>query len=142
MDMDFVNNTTDNDFDILISENPLGVTGNKLLANIFEITFLTNSSDAVLSNGYGGNGLNIIGNNYNSNDTQSTSALIKIALDNTVRSMREDQDETLSPATELIESAEIISIIQDGDKVDVSIKIIPVEYESASFDNLNVVIPL
>ena len=116
MDINFVNNISQEDFDITITENPLSATGNKLLANIFEITFLTDTSDTALSNGYGGNGLNIIGSNYNSNDTQSTSALVKIALDNTVRAMREDQDETLSPATELLESAEIISIYQMGIK--------------------------
>lgn len=131
-------------FEISMGQNPLAATGNKLLANIFEVTFMTNISQSLLSNGYGGDGVETISMAFNPNDIESMSALIKIAVDNTVSVMKNDQDQygTKIPATERIVSAEIIKVEKVSDRVYATIKITPEEYENISSDNLLVVFPL
>ena len=141
-DINFAN-TVDSNGDYVISsqDGMVYASGNKLLANMFEITFLTNKSDSVLISD-GGNGFKIIGNNYNGGDLQSMAALVKITIDNTMKALLADQLESNSLNTEKIESAELTDIYNENDHVTIVIKITPIEFDKGTFNNLNVVIPL
>jgi len=143
-DIGFNNNIADDGFFISIGVDPLRVSGNKLLANIFEITFLTNINEALLSNGYGGNGINTVGIGYDANDTQSLSALVKIAIDNTVSVMIPDQAQygNLIDPTEKLLSASIDSVEKDGDRVFVKINVTPEAFDDPTDDTIIVALPL
>ena len=143
-DISFINIITGSGFSTNIGINPKAVTGNQLLANIFEITFMTNITDSLLSNGHGGNAINTISKGYNTNDLQSLSAMVKIAIDETVSVMTEDQDKygSLIPNTEKLQSASLQTITKVSDQVSITIKIIPEEYEVQTVDSLLVVLPL
>ena len=139
-----LNSSSEGGFYVNTGSNPRVVTGNRLLVNIFEITFMTSVNQSLLSDGYGGNGLYTISLGFDPNDIQSISAVIQIACDNTVSSMKVDQANFGSevPLTERISSASIQSITKNLDIVEATIKIVPEEYETIFRDNLLVVFPL
>ena len=143
-DIQFKNNITSQDFSVSIGIDPVRVSGNRLLANIFEITFLTNINEALLSNGFGGNGINTVGIGYDTNDLQSLSALIKISIDNTVAVMLPDQAQygNLIDPTEKLVSANIESVTKEEDRVFVRIRIVPEQYDTPGDENLMVALPL
>ena len=131
MDIAFSNVMLNGVFSVNIGANPISVSGNALVANIFEITFMTNLNDSLMSFGYGGDGVNTIKMAYDSNDPQSIAAMVKIAMDNTVSAMIADQAANPKdiPTTEQIDSASLVSITKVDDQVRVIMKIIPVEWE-------------
>ena len=143
-DINFTNRIDSEGFRTEIGVDPTMASGNKLLANIFEITFLTNINESLLANGYGGNGINTLGVTINNNDIQSISAMIKIAIDNTVAVMIPDQSQygDLIDPTERIVSADIKSIEKISENVSVDINIVPEQYEAASEGTLFVSLPL
>jgi intracellular sulfur oxidation DsrE/DsrF family protein len=134
MDINFNNIlTVDGDFLIRIDDIPIKVEGNRALANIFEITFLTNVNDSLMSYGYGGDGVGTVSKSYDPNDLQSIAAAIKVACDNTVTAMQIDQSfDTSIVATEKIVSARVMTVTKTSDRVSVSIDIIPEEYDSGT----------
>lgn len=131
MDINFTNiRTGDGDFFVRIDDIPTIAVGNKVLANIFEITFMTNTNDSLMSYGYGGDGVGTVSNSYDPNDLQSIAAAIKVACDNTVDAMKVDQAyDSNTPATEKIVSARVVNVTKNSDAVLVSIDIIPEEYD-------------
>lgn len=131
MDINYNNVVDQNGFSVRIDDIPTSVSGNKSLANIFEITFLTNMNDALMSYGYAGDGSGTISRSYDPNDLQSIAAAVKVASDNTVSVMQIDQasDSTI-PATEKIVAAKVINVNKTVDTVYVSINITPEEYDN------------
>ena len=131
MDINFDNVRVGGEFSIKIDDIPIAATGNKLLANIFEITFLTNLNDSLMSYGHGGDGVGTVSKSYDPNDLQSIAAAVKVARDNTVTAMQIDQSFDPSiPATEKIVSAKVISVKKSGDMTTVAIDILPEEFDS------------
>lgn len=144
MDIHFTNIINDGGFEVNIDDMPPIAKGNQLIANMFEVTFLTNLNTSLMSFGYGGNGVDIISRSYDPNDTQSIAAAVKVACDNTVIVMQADQyADPAIPSTEKIVSAKVVSINKDRDRVSVSINIVPEQMDNgASSGALNLVIPL
>ena len=142
-DINFINKKTVDGFLIEIGSNPSSATGNRLMANIFEITYATSINSSLLSNGYGGDGNNLM-SSVNREDFESASAVAKIASDNTVAAMKADQDKygELIPDTEKIKRADIKDINQVGDRVFVTINLVPEAYDNPSNRNILSVIPL
>ena len=138
-----LNSSSEGGFYINIGTNPKVVTGNRLLANIFEVTFMTNMNQSLMSFGYGGDGLYTINLGYDPNDLQSLGAIIQIANDNTVATMLQDQAQfgLEVPAIERIVSASVDSVTKELDLVTAKIKLVPEEYETIYQDNLLVVFP-
>ena len=104
-------------------------TGNKLLMNNFEKTFLSNLTfgDA-FGVPYGGNALNFIGASYNPDDLDTINALAALAVDQTVKSMLGDPLNISKPNTEKLQSASLLSIdITTTGSSAIKIKIVPVE---------------
>ena len=134
MDINFTNiKTGDGDFFVRIDDIPTIATGNKVLANIFEITFMTNTNDSLMSYGYGGDGIGTVSNSYDPNDLQSIAAAIKVACDNTVDAMKIDQSyDPNIPPTEKIVSARVINVTKNSDAVLVSMDIVPEEYDGGT----------
>lgn len=131
IDIQYLNVSSNGNFDISIPDNPNGVTGNRLLANIFEVCLLTNVENSLLSNGFGGNGTAFMSMNFDPNDVQSIAGMMQVALDYTVTTIKNDQNsfgQTL-PLEERIDSASIVNIEKDGENVMVQIKIIPEVFE-------------
>lgn len=142
MDIHF-NNLLDNGFDVSIEDIPPMATGNQLVANIFEVTFLTNLNASLMTFGYGGNGIDIVSRSYDPNDEQSIAAAIKVACDNTVVSMKADQYADPSmPANEKIASANVMSVNKKQDRVSVSVNIVPEKIDNTIGDQIILVIPL
>ena len=129
-DIAFINVGTGSGFHTETGVYPTSVSGNALLANIFELTFMTDLNMSLMSFGYGGDSTQTIKLAYDSNDMQSISAMIKIAIDNTVLIMVSDQNANPGiPDTELIQSASLVSISKNTDVVSTVISIVPVAYE-------------
>lgn len=106
-------------------------TGNKLLVNIFEKTFLSNIKlNDIFGDVYGGNATNFVGRSYNPDDINSVSALVSVAVDKTVESMLSDPEAANKPNTEKLDFADIssINITQEGN-IAVEISVVPVEKE-------------
>lgn len=131
MDINFTNVKINGDFSVRIDDIPTAVSGNRALANIFEVTFLTNLNDSLLSYNYGGDGVGVVSKSYDPNDLQSIAAAVKVACDSTVLVMQADQTADQSiPPTEKIVSAKVITVNKTADSVYVSIDIIPEEYDA------------
>jgi len=132
MDIDF---TTDSSagFQITLGDNPLGITGNRALMNRFEITLLTKRrqfglGDTLVVDNYGGDAQKFINRPAVLADTQSISAALATAVDQTVQSMLMDQSARL-PDTEKIVSAKVIGLDMIADIITASIQIVPVQTE-------------
>lgn len=144
MDIDF---TTDlrSGFEISLTSNPKGVTGNRALLNRFELTFLSKRKDynlggsTMIQDNYGGDASKFIGVPRVLNDTQGISAAVAISIDQTVESMKNDEPENL-PDTEKLDSAELSRIEVINDIVTAIIKVNPVEVES--YDVLQFNLPI
>lgn len=132
MDINFTN-TKDNGFEVRLDDIPTSCIGNQVMANIFEITFLTNLNDSLMSYGHGGDGVKTIGREYDPNKLQDIAAAVKVSSDNTVAVMKIDQnsDNTI-PATEKIVSASVVSVTKDLDQVAVVINLIPEQFDNPS----------
>ena len=128
MDIEYKNVKANGYFDINIDPMAQGVIGNRLLANIFEMTFLTNINDSLMSFGYGGGGTSYVKISYDPNDLQSIAAAMKVACDTTVMMMKSDQDAYPSiPVNERILSASVVSVDKVVDTTYVTLSITPEE---------------
>lgn len=144
MDINFDNITINGEYSVSIGSNPAIAQGNRLVANIFEITLMTNINDSLLSNGYGGNGVVAIKTGFDPNDLQSIASMVKVACDNAVMMMKADQTNiTNIPKIEKISSAYVIEVNKIRDKVAICINIIPEEYEPQYIEpGLRLTLPL
>jgi hypothetical protein len=102
-DIDVITDLTKG-FQVTIGDNPQEVIGNRLLLNIFEITFLTTKRSFVydgeaIKDPYGGDAEQTIGRQSVLADPQSISAAIIIAINETVKNMKLDETAS-SPLTE------------------------------------------
>ena len=131
MDIDFINDTTSG-FDVLFQSHPQAATGNKLLANRFEILLLTSIKYFSTYNGYetdgsGGDLYGIITKSRSRiENTDVLAASINIAIDKTVEDLKRTTPST-APDTEKISSANIKEFDIHGDFVTLSIDVIPVQ---------------
>jgi hypothetical protein len=136
-DLDFYR-TDDDGFVMSIGDVPAKVSGNRALANRFQLTFLTASrrfllGDTVVIDNFAGDAEKYINRPQSLNDLQGIATSVATAVDKTVQSLISDQPDTL-PNTEKISKAELVSIdIVDGVVVAV-IRIYPVEAEA--YDDL------
>jgi hypothetical protein len=131
-DVDVITDLTKG-FQVTIGDNPQEVTGNRLLLNIFEITFLTKKrsfvyNDEVVQDPYGGDAEQTIGRQSVLADSQSLSAAIIIAINETVKNMKLDETPS-TPLTERIDRAELLSLDIIDDIVTAQIQVFPVETE-------------
>ena len=131
-DFDIITDLTQG-FQVTLGENPQEVTGNRLLLNIFEITFLTKKryfvyNGETIKDSYGGDAEQTIGRQGVLVDPQSMSAAIIIAINETVKDMKLDEVQS-TPLTERIDKAELLSIDIVGDVVTAQIQVFPVETE-------------
>jgi len=149
-DINFVNDSGDAGYSVVIGRNPRAATGNKLIANIFQITLMTNINDSLLSGGYGGNGLQTMRAGITENTSTNTadlsfiSTLVKIAVDDTVRQMLCDQTAlgNAIPPEERIASASLDSLVKDQDRVSAVIRVVPETFQEVSPELLTVTLPL
>jgi hypothetical protein len=131
-DLDFTTDLTDG-FSVSTGENSQEVSGNRLLLNIFEITFLTKKKqfvygDEEVVDPYGGDAERLVNKQNVLNDTQSMSAALIIAINETVKNMQDDESKE-TPATEKISKAELVGITIIEDSVYAIIQVFPVEAE-------------
>jgi len=141
MDIDFITDISTGVFRITLGDNPIGVTGNRALLNRFEITFLTKKKqfiygDTYVADSFGGDAGKFINRPQVLNDTQSIAASITIVIDQTVKSILNDQAANI-PDTEKLQSAKLVSLDFIGDVVTASIEVMPVEVESYDLIRLN-----
>lgn len=121
-------------FSVSLEDNPKKATGNKALANRFEITFLTSTKkyllgeSEVVTDGYGGNADSVVGQMHALNNEQSIAASVTVAIDKTVESIIQNQ-ETITEANERLVSASLTSLDIRGDTVYAKIELVPEEYE-------------
>lgn len=143
VDLQYLNVSADGDFYISLPDNPNGVTGNRLLANIFEVCLLTNVENSLLSNGFGGNGTSMMALNYDPNDLQSIAAMLQVVLDYTVATIKADQNSfgQSLPKEERIDSASLVNVSKDGENVAIQIKVVPEVYE-AQFLGTGIIVSL
>jgi hypothetical protein len=132
-DIDLITDLTQ-DFSVTIGDNPQEVYGNRLLLNIFEITFLTKKrqfvyNKEVVIDPYGGDAEKIINKQNVFLDSQSLSAALIITINETVKSMQSDETE-FTPKTEKIEKAELVSVDIINYTVYATIRIYPMEVEA------------
>jgi len=132
-DIDLITDLTQ-DFSVTIGDNPQEVYGNRLLLNIFEITFLTKKrqfvyNKEVVIDPYGGDAEKIINKQNVFLDSQSLSAALIITINETVKSMQSDETE-FTPKTEKIEKAELVSVDIINYTVYATIRIYPIEVEA------------
>ena len=132
-DIDLITDLTQ-DFSVTIGDNPQEVYGNRLLLNIFEITFLTKKrqfvyNKEVIIDSYGGDAEKIINKQNVFLDSQSLSAALIITINETVKSMQSDETE-FTPKTEKIEKAELVSVDIINYTVYATIRIYPMEVEA------------
>jgi len=131
-DIDFITDIR-NGFNVALGDNPRSVSGNRALLNRFEITFLTKRrefqvGDDVVIDPYGGDSDKYINKPYVLRNNQSIAGSVKVAVDQTVISMKADEPDGL-PETERIDRAEILGVIVVNDVVTASIRVFPVEIE-------------
>lgn len=132
MDLDF--NTIERDGRFRIELANRSVTGNRLLLNRFEQCFLTELKIFENNQGYfvedfGGNAFTFVQQSVVLNDLTNLSGGISIAIDNTVTSIKNYEDDT-TPDTEKISSATLTDISEVGGMVYAEIEVIPVKKES------------
>jgi hypothetical protein len=133
-DIDFITDLTDGTFQIALDDNPRKVVGNRALVNRFEITFMTKTRTFLLGespmiDNYGGNAEKFINKPHIINDSQSIAAAIATSVDQTVRSMKNDEFKA-TPNTEKILSADVLNVTISGDTTFATIKVNPVELET------------
>jgi hypothetical protein len=121
-------------FQISLSDNPKSVKGNRALLNRFELTFLTARRRYLLGNNavtdtYGGDAEKFVSVPRVLNDTQSISASLSIAIDQTIKSIQEDETANI-PDTEKLQGAELVTLDIVSDIVTATIRVHPVELES------------
>jgi len=141
MDIDFITDLRNGDFRISLGDNPSGISGNRALLNRFEITFLTKKRQFIVGNQYvadqfGGDAVKFISRPQVINDIQSIAASLAIAIEQTVKSILEDQQVDI-PDTEKLISAELLGVDVINDMVTASIEVIPAEVESYDLIKLN-----
>jgi len=139
-DIDFITILT-NRFEVSLTDNPRGVTGNRALLNRFEITFLTKrkqflQGNDVLVDTFGGDIERFVGVPRVLEDTQSIAASLSAVIDNTVESLKNDINNKV-PNTERIESAELVEIYNVSGVITAKIRVIPVETENYSVLEFN-----
>jgi len=132
-DLDF-GRSFEEGFQIEISDNPGKISGNRLLVNIFEITFMTErkrffmeDSTETVEN-FGGNAFSHLGSPRVLSDVQAIAASINIVTNQTVKDMKADEKNN-TPATERIDKAEVLSVDTVDGVVTATIRIYPVETE-------------
>ena len=139
-DIDFITILT-NRFEVSLTDNPRGVTGNRALLNRFEITFLTKrkqflQGNDVLVDTFGGDAERFVGVPRVLEDTQSIAASLSAVIDNTVDSLKNDTTDQ-DKDTERIESAELVEIYNVSGVITAKIRVIPVETENYSVLEFN-----
>jgi len=139
-DIDFITITT-NGFEVGLTDNPRKVSGNRALLNRFEITFLTKrkqflQGNKIMVDPFGGDANRFIGVPRVLEDTQSISAAVSAAIDQTVESLQNDVNDAV-PDTERIDSAELTEIDTVDNIITAKIRIIPVETEEYSVLEFN-----
>jgi len=127
MDINFEREVSGTDVVYLTARDPRAAFGNKKLANIFEINFLTQSRRNDVFGARGGNALSILGAHYSTSDLQSMAALITTMIDATVNQMKEDQEAINVPPTERILDAKLTHLVGSGKYIYVNIHMIPEE---------------
>jgi hypothetical protein len=133
-DIDFITDIRQG-FSVSLGDNPKSVTGNRALLNRFEITLLTRKrefglGESIIIDNYGGDADRLINKPRVLSDVRSISAAVKLAMDQTVKSMQEDEPEGL-PETEKLAGAEIIEMLTVADVITASISVLPVEVDSS-----------
>jgi hypothetical protein len=133
MDIDFVTDLTDG-FSISLSDNPKPVSGNRALVNRFELSFLTQRryldlGGSIIQEDFGGDARKFIQRPVVLSNTQSISAAISIAIDQTVSSIKNDETQGI-PDTERLDSAELANLSVVNGVITATIKINPVQVES------------
>lgn len=128
------------DIEFEVPDNVGTISGNRGLSNRFAITLLTNVRLSPLSFGYGGNINKGFGVAASGADVSAISASISGACDDTVNSIKSDQE--LLPLTEKISSAFVESVEKVGEKVYISIRIIPVELDQGAVQGPLLTVPL
>ena len=138
-DLDFITDLRNGDFKVSLTDNPQSVSGNRVLLNRFEITFLTKikmyflgDSGAPVIDRYGGNGEDLITSPQVINDPQGIMAKLTIAIEKTVDSMKSDEPNTI-PDSEKISGAELINMYIQNGIVFAKIKVDPVEIQSYNY---------
>jgi hypothetical protein len=143
MDIDF--NTVSNENEFYVEPSLNSVSGNRALANRFEIVMLTNwreyyygdTGETVLDS-FGGNAFKTASDVRNINDETSVTASMSVVVKNTVESIRLDEDDVI-PDTERLASANVSNVYVVGDTIYADITVIPVEREEES---TNISIPI
>lgn len=143
MDIDFVTDLNSG-FNVSLTSNPQQISGNRALLNRFEITFLTNRreyrlGDVPIQESFGGDAKKFIDSPRVLSDTQGISAAVSIAIDQTVKSLKNDEPTGLLN-TERLDSAELTSIEIINDIITAVITVIPVEAET--YDILQFNLPI
>lgn len=132
-DLDFITDLTGG-FMVSMTDNPKKVTGNRALLNRFEIIFLTKSKAYLLGetpviDNFGGNADVLVTKPQVLNDSNAIIAAISICIDRTVKSMLQDQSESI-PDNEKIVSAELLNMYIQNDIIFATIKVNPVQTDS------------
>lgn len=128
-DINFSNINDNGEFSIGVDNGSKAVTGNRYLANRFQITFLTKSKLYIYgdgnkeSDGYGGGVQAYAGTERALDNPESVMASMSIAVDKAVDDIKSDQKS--SDPTERIESASVLSVDIAGTTVYSTIKIVP-----------------
>lgn len=141
MDIDFITDLSTGEFRIALGPNPKAVSGNRALVNRFEITFLTKKrqfilGDKFVTDNFGGDADKFINRPQVLNDLQSIAASLAIAIDQTVKSILDDQEQSI-PDTERLESAKLITLDVVDDIITATIQVMPVVVESWDLIQLN-----
>lgn len=133
-DLDFITDLTGGGFKISLTGNPQKVTGNRALLNRFEIVFLTKAKAYLLGetpviDNFGGNADALITKPQVINNANAIIAAISICIERTVKSLLQDQSESI-PDNEKIISAELLNMYIQSDIIFATIKVNPVQVDS------------
>ena len=133
-DIDYTVNI-DSGFSVSFSNEPRKATGNKALANRFEITFLTTSRTYLeggnnVTDSFGGDADKIVGNSSSLSSRQGIASSVNIAIDKTVESILGNQSD-ITDTTERLISASLVSLDVKGDTVYSKIELVPEKYEDS-----------
>lgn len=108
------------------------VSGNRALLNRFTITFLTEQKTFMYGgvaevDTYGGNSMRYLGSNVVLSNLSAIGAAITTALDDTARSIMQNQDQ--APKTEQLSSANLEDLIVIDGVITAKVNVVPVEIE-------------
>lgn len=122
----------DSSGNVVYSIGNQAATGNKLMANVFEKTFLSNIKfNDIFGKPYGGNALDFIGRTYNPDDIDTLIAMVAISIDQTVKAMTSDVNNNYRPNTEKLQSASLVSVdVTKESAAAVRIKLVPIEKQT------------